>query len=202
MEKSIAAAKEIVNRLEKAIDLDIDELHPSQGDLKELSKDDFEKLKLSIKTNGFLHSPHIWFDKDTKKWQILDGHSRVLAAKALRNEGYHVGKIKCMAVLADTKKKAMEYILLMSSSYGKMSNESMSDFFINNELAFEDIAPMLDLPNVDLEMEPIDDSEKSVEEGDSKSKFIICPHCNEKFEEKEAIVIKDGFAGVADEDEG
>lgn len=150
--KEITAAKEIINRLEKAIDLDIEELHASQGDLKALSKEDFEKLKLSIKTHGFLHSPHVYFDPAVQHWQILDGHSRVLAAKALRSEGYYIGKIKCMAVIADSMADAMKYILLMSSSYGKMSQESVSDFFIDNEIDFGEMGPLLDLPNVDLDI--------------------------------------------------
>ncbi len=145
--------KEVVNRVDKQIELGLTEINHFQGDLKTLTKEDFDKLRESIIKEGFIHSPHVWFDPGKKKWFLLDGHQRHHVLSALSEEGYHLPKIKCTAVIAPTFEKAKAYVLLMSSTYGKMSDESVSQYFIDSGLDFTELSKMLDLPGVDLDLE-------------------------------------------------
>lgn len=153
--------KEIVNRVGGQVELDISEIHNLQGELKSLHVNEFNKLKKSILEEGLIDPPNVWFDPNKKRWAVVGGHQRLFVLKALHMEGYHIGKIKCTAILADSHTKALEYVLLMSSTYGKMTDASVSDYFMDHNLDFERLSGVLDLPNVSLDLETEDDLKRN-----------------------------------------
>ncbi len=119
-----------------------------QGNLKSLSKDAFQKLKASILRSGFLFPFFVW--KDGDKNYYLDGHQRDRVLKALEKEpGVELPeKYPVVYVDAKDKKEAAEIILLQSSRYGRMSDESVASFFIEHALDLEALTPILDLPDI------------------------------------------------------
>lgn len=126
--------------------LDINELHWLQGKLKSITDKKFHILKESLKLDGIVFGFHAWKDSKGKVW-TLDGNHRILALKALREEGWTVPKIPVNFVKAQNKKEAAKSILISNSRYAKMNEDSISDFMIDYELDVSDLT-LCDLPDI------------------------------------------------------
>ena len=156
----------------------LDDLNHFQGNLKSIEKDRFDKLKKSLISDGLPIGFHVWIDKKDKVWTI-DGHHRVLALKALRDEGYDIPSLPCVIVQAKDKKEAAKAVLINNSKYARMNQESLSDFMIDFELQMPEL-DNLDIPELinfapDLEESEFNPSDNV--EADKKHK--VCPHCGE-----------------------
>jgi len=66
-------------------DISLDKFKELQGNLKELSKDNYKRLKGSILKHGFCFPVFCWKDSDT--YWILDAHQRIATLKRLIGEG-------------------------------------------------------------------------------------------------------------------
>lgn len=144
--------KTIASFVGDSVLVDIDELHWFQGELKSLDKADFDKLRTSIIEEGVIDTVNVW-ENEKKQLMILDGHQTKFVLNSLRADGYSIPKVKATKILAPNFKKAKAYVLLMSSTYGKLSGESLSQYFIDAELDFTELSKKLDLPGVDLDLE-------------------------------------------------
>jgi hypothetical protein len=170
-----------------AVNIGLDELTQLQGDLKELSEANFRKLRASILKNGITFPLFVWQDGDTNF--ILDGTQRDRVLRKLAGEGYDVPPLPCAIITAKDKREACEKILLISSQYGKMTNESLYEFISKNELGFLELEEMLDLPQINLEefkvgwlQEPDFDPASADEQGRlDKKNPIHCPECGHEF---------------------
>ena len=98
----------------------------------------------------------------------------------------------------DFENEAQEYAFVVSdNAIQEWSEQDLSS--INTEML--DLGPdfdleMLGLKYFNLDLELVDDELLEDEEKSDKFKFIICPHCEEKFEQGQALTIKDGFKSV------
>jgi hypothetical protein len=170
-----------------AIDLKLAELTPLQGNLKELSDANFEKLKQSILRHGITFPFFVW-EGEGKNF-ILDGTQRDRVLRKLAVEGYHIPSLPCAIITAKDKREACEKILLISSQYGKMTNESLYEFISKNDLGFLELDEMLDLPQINLEefkvgwlQEPDFGPASADEQGRlDKKNPITCPECGHEF---------------------
>jgi hypothetical protein len=153
-----------------------------QGNLKELSDASAEKLKRSILRNGVNFPFFIWQSEGTN--YILDGTQRDRVLHKMAEEGYDVPPLPCAIVEAKNRKDAAEKILLISSQYGKMTNNSLQDFLSENDLDFSQLRDELDLPSIDLdffgnaEFEPVSADEQG--RLDEKNP-VVCPACGHEF---------------------
>lgn len=128
----------------------LDDLVPFQGDLKTLSKMDFDKGTKSLKKHGFTFPFFVWENKG--KLMVLDGHQRDRILKQHRSEGKKLpDKFPAVGVRAKSEKEAKEKILLLSSQYGKYSYDSVYEFIEQSDLDFSDLSELIDLPQIDLE---------------------------------------------------
>lgn len=139
--------KEINIRCEGKENYTLEKLLPFQGNLKQIDKPMFDKLKQSLVKDGLPLGFHIWKDKD--KIYILDGHHRHLALKSLEVDGYFIPAIPCTPVIAKNKKEAAKVVLISNSKYASMSPDSLSDFMIDFELKTDELLS-LDLPNISM----------------------------------------------------
>ena len=108
--------KTIAIRCTAAVNLELSELTPLQGGLKELSDANFEKLKRSIFKHGITFPFFIWQSEGEN--YILDGTQRDRVLKRLADDGYEVPPLPCALIQAKDRKEAAEKILLISSQYG------------------------------------------------------------------------------------
>ena len=174
--------KKIAIQCQAAVNLYVEDLTPLQGDLKELSDASAEKLKRSILKHGITFPFFIWRSEGTN--YVLDGTQRNIVLHRLAQDGYEVPPLPCAIVEAKNRKDAAEKILLISSQYGKMSNNSLQDFLSDTDLDFSQLRDELDLPSIDLdffgnaEFEPVSADEQGRLD---KKNPVTCPECGHEF---------------------
>ena len=166
-----------------ALNLPLDMLVPLQGDLKRLSKASFEKLKRSILKHGITFPLFVWQNDGAN--YIIDGTQRDRVLAKLAEDGYEIGALPCALIEAADRKQAAEKILLISSQYGRMTEESLDKFLSVNDLSFLDLSDELDLPAIDdayFRDPSAFNAAGEDEQGrlDQKSP-VTCPHCGETF---------------------
>ena len=170
-------------RCKAAVNLDLHQLTPLQGDLKELSQSNFNKLKQSILRHGITFPFFIW-QNDSKNY-ILDGTQRDRVLLKLVAAGYQCPPLPCALIEAKDKREAAEKILLISSQYGRMTEESLDEFLAENDLSFLDLADELELPSID-ESYFRDPNEFAAASADEQGRLdkknpVTCPECGHEF---------------------
>lgn len=118
--------------------LDIDELNVLQADLKDLSPENFQKLKKEILDLGFSEPTSVWLNDG--KWWLLNGTQRYRVLSQLRKEGWDIPPIPVSEVQAKNIKEAKKKILSLTSQYGEITSKGLFDFMNVAELKFEDIS--------------------------------------------------------------
>ena len=112
---------------------------PIQGNLKDLYTDNFERLKNSLKQKGGFVPAFIWLDKGIPK--ILDAHQRHRLFVAENVEFEHIDgtrdkRYPCVIIEAENLKDAKERLLVISSQYGRMTQEGLDEFAFDIESEF------------------------------------------------------------------
>ncbi len=174
--------KTIAIRCTAAVNLNLADLTPLQGDLKELTTASFEKLKKSILKHGITFPFFIWQDDETN--YILDGTQRDRVLRQMADDGFDIPALPCALIEAKDRKEAAEKILLISSQYGKMTNNSLEQFLSENDLDLSQLNDELDLPAIDLEYFRDADFEPSSADDQGrldKKNPITCPACGHEF---------------------
>ena len=170
-------------RCKAAVNLDLANLTPLQGDLKELSQSSFNKLKQSILRHGITFPFFVW--QSEGKNYILDGTQRDRVLLKLVSAGYECPLLPCALIEARNRKEAAEKILLISSQYGKMTEESLDEFLAENDLSFLDLADELELPSIDgaYFRDPNEFGAASADEQGrlDKKNPMTCPQCGHEF---------------------
>jgi ParB/Sulfiredoxin domain len=173
---------EIAIQCQAAVNLNLADLVPLQGELKELSDVNFEKLKRSILKHGITFPFFIW-QSDGQNY-ILDGTQRDRVLKKMAGNGYQIPPLPCALIEAKNRKEAAEKILLISSQYGKMTNNSLEEFLAENDLDFLNLKDELELPSIDSDFFADVDFEavSAAEQGRlDKKNPVTCPECGHEF---------------------
>lgn len=126
--------------------IDYRELEIIQGNLKELSKENYEKLKNQIVKHGFNDPVGVW------KGKVLDGTQRLLTVKQMvEKEGYILeGNILPIdEIKAKNLKEAKAILLAHTSQYGKLTDDGLYEFI--QDMDVDEILPDLDLPDFDFD---------------------------------------------------
>lgn len=127
----------------------IDDLVHFQGDLKELTEINYQKLKKEIIELGFCEAVVIWGDK------ILNGHQRIRTLKRMRDEGFDIPLIPVTTVQADDEKQARRIVLSLTSQFGKLTEESLLAFAKESDINLDEIVESFNFP--ELNMKRLDD---------------------------------------------
>src|SRR5262249_58679563 len=106
------AMKTIAIRCTAAVNLQLRELTPLQGELKELTGANFEKLKRSILKYGITFPFFIWQSEGEN--YILDGTQRDRILHRIADEGYKVPPLPCALIQGKNRKEVDEKILIFS----------------------------------------------------------------------------------------
>jgi hypothetical protein len=128
---------------------DLSELKPLQGELKTLSRADYEKLKTSILKHGISFPLFVW--RENGDLWTIDGHQRDRVLGRMREEGYVVPQLPVDYIHAADRKEALEKILLVSSQYGRMTDESLYEFIVSAGIEVAPLKDVLALPQIDFE---------------------------------------------------
>lgn len=174
--------KEVVIKCSGAATLPIDKIIPFQGDFKELTKDNFNKLKNTILTEGFCSPGSVW--ENDGKYYAIDCHQRLLVLKALRADGYLVPDIPVDFVYAKDKEEAKKLILTFSSNYGTISEESLSNFMIDAGLSVDFLDTSVVLPEVSMDYYIKEETSQDVSDEEYSGggeTITTCPECGHQF---------------------
>lgn len=112
----------------------ISEFRETQGDLKFLSRDNYNKLKNNIKKRGFYLPVYTWIDENGQKW-LLDGHQR---RHVLLTEGWNE-PIPYLVVPAENIRDAAERLLEITSQFGTITQEGIDEYVASFKLPEVDI---------------------------------------------------------------
>lgn len=135
---------------ETGINIEWRKLQNYQGELKELTKDNFEKFKNLIIKDGFAAPIFIWKGKN----YILDGHQRIRVLGELTKNGFiDPVKLPCVNVRCRDKKHAKRLILGYASQFGTMTDEGFYQFIHESDLIgdFDEIVAKTDLKDIDYD---------------------------------------------------
>ncbi len=177
---SSAIDKVIDIKCEGAATLPLDLIKEFQGEFKALTKENFEKLKHTITTEGFCDPINVW--ENDGKYFCLDGHQRMSVLKALQADGWMIPALPVNMIKAKDKKEAKKLILTFSSNYGAISEESLSNFMIDSELDLDFLQTSVVLPEVSLdyfshENSDIENTSKELSVDDFTDFEHKCPKC-------------------------
>jgi len=156
--------------------ISLDAFTELQGNLKELSNENYEKLKASLIKYGFCFPVFCW--KDGKTFFTMDAHQRVKTLTKLRSEGYTIPDLPTVYIEAKDKIEAKELLFQLNSNYGKMTQDGVYEFL--NEPGFELLPEILndvDLPEFDVDafnQSFISDDEPPVTKN-LNDKFLVPP---------------------------
>lgn len=148
--------------------LELTDLTEFQGELKERSADDVEKIIKSIKKHGFSFPFFVWeyWTPEVKKINyVLDGHGRLKALQQLALAGEGIPPLPCVYVTAKDEAEAKEKLLKLNSQYGRMTVESVAAFLGDIKLDFDELAlpdGVLDLGKLEPEETKDDDETPDV----------------------------------------
>ena len=129
----------------------IDDLIEFQGELKELSNINLEKLWKSMEDSGFSEPFVVWESK--KKIYVLGGHQRLKALKAKKNLGENVpDEFPCNFVRCAGKREAKKLLLALASQFGKVTEDGLYSYAIDNDFDADFLKENFELPGLDIEL--------------------------------------------------
>jgi len=145
----MAKSKKLEIQCSSSIDLDLDSLLPTQGNLKELSKDSFRKFRLQLLENGFSEPFSVWQNGDRNN--ILNGHQRLRVLLKMREIGDDIPqKYPCSLIFADDIHAARKKLLALATQYGEVTSQGLYEFMIDSDLSMDDMKN-LRLPEVNMD---------------------------------------------------
>jgi hypothetical protein len=116
--------------------------------LKEMKKEEFERLKNSLKKNDFIQPFNVW-DEAGKIW-ILDGHHRKKALEDLEKNGIFIPDLlPASFVECQNRKDAVKLILVYSSIYANVTEEGLYELMNIEGLQLAEFDDLV-LPTIDL----------------------------------------------------
>lgn len=105
-----------------------------QGELKDVTTENYHKLKRQIEKRGLILPFFVWYDESTNTNYIEDGHAR---KKLLVKEGLPLDtQLPVVYIPADNIQDAKEILLAISSQYGTITQEGYDTFTYDLDQAY------------------------------------------------------------------
>lgn len=102
--------------------------------LKKTTRERLDKLKRSLKENGFGSPFYVW-QRGKDIW-TLDGHHRLMVLPELEAEGEEIPELlTCNFLNLKTEKEAKHIFMAYQSHYAQMTNEGFAEFTIDMDLS-------------------------------------------------------------------
>ena len=132
-----------------AKNLALDTLYPTQDQLKELSQENYAKLKNEILSEGFCFPFFVWQHEGINK--ILDGHHRRLVLLKMQEEGYNVPDLPCAVVNAIDEKDAAKKLLAVTSQYAKITDQGLYEFMSKFEIDISELNDRFEFSDIKMD---------------------------------------------------
>lgn len=165
----------IRNSVEGVEVVDFRKIIPLQGELKTLSKQNFNKLKKQIIKHGITSPIHVWDDGE-KLW-ALDGHQRLRTYGAMAQEGHTINDVPIVRVSAPDIKAAKQILLGLASQYGKVESDGLFEFLSDSGLEWPEAKELISFPEINLDKFEAEHMKDGLDKKEKKQRE--CPHCGE-----------------------
>lgn len=142
------ADKRIVNKVPGCPTAELHSLLTLQATLKSISHENMLKLRRNLERNGMEFPVFVWHDSTTDVTWLLDGHHRCLCLKELQELNYEIDPVPVVAINAKNKAHAKKLILLASSHYALLKQQSFDVWLHDTGLA--DHIAELNFPELSL----------------------------------------------------
>ncbi len=127
----------------------VDDLIPLQGNLKTLSEEAYQRLRLSILNLGFSFPVFVW--KQAKKMFVIDAHQRLTAVKRMRDEeGYVIPPLPAVWVEAASREEAARKLLAATAQFGEITGQGLYDFMQEFKIDMPTLETQLQFPEIDF----------------------------------------------------
>jgi hypothetical protein len=130
------------------LSIPIEELTVLQGNLAEMSKPAYKKLRELLIKYGIRFASHVW--QSGKKNYIIDGTGRFKALLMMKEDGFDIEPIPCVTVEAKDLKEARRLILHGRDRFHETTDEGLYEFLSEAKLDFGDIKEEIEMPEIDL----------------------------------------------------
>lgn len=157
--------------------ISIIDLLPTQGDLKDLTDKNYQKLKNTIEKRGFSVPVYIWEDDQGIK-HLLDGHQR---RRVLETEGW-TEPIPYLKIPAENLQEAMARLLEITSQYGTITQEGIDEFIARYKLPEMEIYQAVTFDAISTDMPDFSEDDEENQGKLDERKKITCPECGHEFE--------------------
>lgn len=171
--------------------IDYEWLEEFQGDLVDLSEDNYKKLKNEIAVEGYSFAIHIWKLKNQNF--ILDGHQRLRTIKRMvEKEGWACPQLPVVVVEAKSIAQAKRKLLAARSNYGDNNKQGLYKYMSDNKIKFNEVEKRYRFAGVNFkqfnEEFYVEPPEKSVPKLVKETKEVTfnkyeCPSCGHQFYE-------------------
>lgn len=142
----------VVKNPNKLPTIDYRKVKPLQGDLKDLSKSNYQKLKNVLEKRGFTTPLFLW--KSGDDYYLMDGHQR---QRVMQKEDMQPYEVPYVLIEAKDITEAKEQLLEITSQYGTITQEGFDEFTAD--------LPQADLVDVNFDALPLlGEEEVEVEE--------------------------------------
>lgn len=131
-----------------SLELNPRELMPFQGNLKELTEENYQKLRKQIIELGFSEPVSVWLHEN--QYKLLNGHQRHRAILRMIDEGFECDAIPVSLIEAKSVKEAKKKVLALTSQYGIMTPESLMVFAEEASFDLKEIEDAFRFPEFDF----------------------------------------------------
>lgn len=138
-------------RIKELVKLSLEKIKPFQGGLKELSRENYEKLRNEIKNTGYNFAMHVWKDPKDKLYKLLDGHQRYRVLTEIQKEGEKIPELPCVVVDAPSYKEAKRMVLQGTSQYGKITGDTLYQYLHENGISHTELAERYNFHEIDID---------------------------------------------------
>ncbi len=168
--------KEIKIACKGAAEMELQTLVPMQGDLKDLSEENYEKLKKEIIELGFSEPISVWIDPEGQA-KLLNGHQRTRVLHKMRDDGWVIPPLPVSIVEAESHQQAMKKILSLTSQYGEITKDGLYKFMNEAQLSMDEVAASFRFPEIKFDDFKIEfyNGEPSLLKDDTYTKKIEAP---------------------------
>jgi len=177
--------KEIRIACTGAATLELEQIEPFQGNLKDLSKENYNKLRKQILELGFSEPMSVWKTPEGK-YMAINCHQRLrVLTEMKRAEGFKIPRLPVSFIEAETEHEAKKKILALTSQFGELTSAGLFEFASLNNIdlpTLEDFRfPEINMDNFKAEFFDMPlDFEEPEDKGDPKDKeeeLKTCPNC-------------------------
>lgn len=162
-----------------ARDLDYRELQDFQGDLKDLTTNNYIKLRAQLETAGYAFAAAVWCDQDGRYW-LLDGHQRLRVIRSMAEDGWAIPPLPVSIVEASSKEEAEARLMAGVSVFGTITNQGLYEFLETRKLDIDEILKANDLPDFDAIRFKADYYDDIAPKEPKPEVIERCPTCGKK----------------------